>query len=80
MAHAKSPADRLTGIFARFVHSKVSGSALLLVSTAAALILANSWLAETYVDLLYKKVGFSWGAATFALSAWQVRPRGGWRR
>ena len=68
MAHAKSPQDRLSGIFARFVHSKVSGSALLLVSTAAALILANSPRADAYFDLLYKKVGFSWGAATFALS------------
>jgi len=56
------------GIFERFVHSEVSGSALLLVCTAAALALANSSVAEFYFGLLYTKVGLSWGDATFALT------------
>jgi len=56
------------GVFERFVHSEVSGSALLLVCTAAALGLANSSFAEVYVGLLYTKVGLSWGDAKFALT------------
>jgi Na+/H+ antiporter NhaA len=56
------------GVFARFVHSQVTGSALLLLSTAAALLLANSRWAATYLGLLYTKVGVTWGAASFALS------------
>jgi len=55
-------------IFDRFVHSQVTGSALLLVCTAAALALANSRWAATYFGLLYTKSGVSWGSASFALS------------
>ena len=56
------------GIFERFVHSEVTGSALLLACTAGALALANSARAETYFGILYTKVGLSWGDAKFALT------------
>jgi NhaA family Na+:H+ antiporter len=65
----QQPVDHAAeGIFARFVHSQVTGSALLLVSTAAALLFANSRWAATYLGLLDTKVGVTWGAAAFALS------------
>jgi NhaA family Na+:H+ antiporter len=57
------------GVFARFVHSQVTGSVLLLASTVAALAFANSRWAAIYVGLLYMKAGVTWGAASFALSA-----------
>jgi NhaA family Na+:H+ antiporter len=68
MATATRDHDDVKGIFERFVHSEVSGSALLLVCTAAALGLANSSFAEVYFGLLYTKAGLSWGVATFALT------------
>jgi len=68
MTAAHASGGRPAGIFARFVHSQVTGSALLLVATAAALILANSAWAATYLGLLYTKVGITWGSAAFALS------------
>ena len=68
MATATRSHDDVNGIFERFVHSEVSGSALLLVCTAAALGLANSSASEVYFGLLYTKVGLSWGEATFALT------------
>ncbi len=68
MATATRRHDDVKGIFERFVHSEVSGSALLLICTAAALGLANSSTAEAYFGLLYTKVGLSWGDAKFALT------------
>jgi NhaA family Na+:H+ antiporter len=55
-------------VFARFVRSQAGGSALLLVATAAGLVLANSPWAETYFSLLETKVGVSFGTSVFALS------------
>jgi len=57
------------GYFQRFVHSEVSGSALLLISTAAAMALANSRWAGTYFGLLSTKLGLDWGHLSFALTA-----------
>jgi NhaA family Na+:H+ antiporter len=68
MTTATRSHDDVNGIFERFVHSEVSGSALLLVCTAAALGLANSSFAEAYFGLLYTKAGLSWGDAKFALT------------
>jgi NhaA family Na+:H+ antiporter len=68
MATATCTHDDVKGTFERFVHSEVSGSALLLVCTAAALGLANSSFAETYFGILYTKAGLSWGDAKFALT------------
>jgi NhaA family Na+:H+ antiporter len=68
MASATRSQDDVKGVFERFVHSEVSGSALLLTCTAAALGLANSSSAEAYFGLLYTKVGLSWGNAVFALT------------
>ena len=60
--------DSPLGVFTRFVHSQTFGSALLLLSTIAALALANSQWADAYFGLLYKKAGLSWGDARFALT------------
>jgi len=56
------------GYFEWFVHSEVTGSILLLACTIAALLLANSPLAETYDHVLHTKVGVSWGGASFKLT------------
>ncbi len=55
-------------IFQRFVHSEVSGSILLLVCTAVALLWANSTWAESYFGLTGKYISVAWGDATFKLS------------
>jgi NhaA family Na+:H+ antiporter len=68
MTVSASAPRRQEGVFARFVHSQVTGSALLLLSTAVALALANSRWAETYLGLLSTKVGFVWGGSAFRLS------------
>jgi NhaA family Na+:H+ antiporter len=68
MATSTRNHDDVKGVFERFVHSEVSGSALLLVCTASALSLANSSFAEVYFGLLYTKVGVSWGDAKSALT------------
>ncbi|MCX6537867.1 MAG: Na+/H+ antiporter NhaA [Acidobacteria bacterium] len=59
-------------IFERFVRSEVSASGLLLASTAAALVLANSPWAETYRALADARIGPSWGDRALSLSvqAW----------
>ncbi len=61
---AASPLD----IFARFAHSQAFGSVLLLASTVAALLLANSRWADIYFGLLSTNVGLAWGDTHFALS------------
>ncbi len=55
-------------VFARFVHSQVAGSMVLLGCTLAAIFWANSPWAATYVDLTHTPIAVSWGEATFALS------------
>jgi NhaA family Na+:H+ antiporter len=60
-------ASGVRGAFESFVHSEVSGSALLLAATILALAWANSPWAARYTALLYTKVGVSWGSAAFAL-------------
>jgi NhaA family Na+:H+ antiporter len=49
------------GIFARFFHSEVTGSILLLSATVAALVWANSPWSESYFHLLHVQVGFEIG-------------------
>jgi NhaA family Na+:H+ antiporter len=56
------------GMFERFVHSEVSGSAVLLLATLAALVWANSPAAGSYFALAHTRIGVSWGESTFALS------------
>ncbi|HWM80165.1 MAG TPA: Na+/H+ antiporter NhaA, partial [Methylomirabilota bacterium] len=64
-----SPRPAIWGVFARFVHAEVSGSILLLASTVVALVWANSPWRESYDHLLHTKIGLTWGAHSFALSA-----------
>jgi len=57
MAHDNNGGSR--GIFARFVHSEVTGSLILLTCTLVALAWANSPWAESYFHLLHTELGFS---------------------
>ncbi len=69
MAHGKE--SRLPGplgMFQRFVHSGASSSIVLLASTLAALVLANSPWAEGFFRVGHMKVGITWGDAKFGLS------------
>lgn len=62
----------LGGVFARFVHSEVTGSIILLACTVMALAWANSPWAESYFHLLHTEAGFSIGGTkqTLSLHAW----------
>lgn len=51
-----------------FIHSEVTGSIILLASTAAAMVWANSLWAEAYDRLAHTKIAISLGTYTFALS------------
>ena len=51
-----------------FIHSQVAGSVVLLVSTIAAMLWANSPWAETYFQLNHTKIGISIGSQVLALS------------
>jgi len=61
-------APRWHSASARFFESEATGSILLLICTAAALIWANSPWSELYFRLLKTKLGFSWGDSKFVLS------------
>jgi NhaA family Na+:H+ antiporter len=56
------------GTFARFVHSEVTGSIVLLACTVAALAWANSPWAEHYFHLIHTELGFKVGEAERTLS------------
>jgi len=56
------------GMFERFVHSEVGGSIVLLATTIAALVWANSPWAERYFALVDTYVGVAWGGAAFKMS------------
>jgi NhaA family Na+:H+ antiporter len=47
------------GVFARFVHSEVTGSVILLACTVVALAWANSPWSEQYFHLLHTELGFN---------------------
>jgi len=70
MAHDSNGDSR--GIFARFVHSEVTGSVILLACTVVALAWANSPWAESYFHLLHTELGFSIAGTdrTLSLHAW----------
>jgi len=57
-----------SSLFERFLHSEVSGSAVLLACTLIALVWANSPWSDTYFHILHTKIGISWGGATRAIS------------
>jgi NhaA family Na+:H+ antiporter len=57
-----------SGAFARFLHSQVSGSLVLLACTVVALAWANSPWAESYFALIHTYAGVSWGDADFRMS------------
>ena len=63
-----SSTEPRSSFLARFIRSEVSGSVLLLASTVAALVWANSPWAGAYERLLEIPVGLSVGGHTFALS------------
>ncbi len=60
------------GVFARFVHSEVTGSILLLACTVMALAWANSPWSESYFHILHTELGFSIGGTnrTMSLHHW----------
>jgi NhaA family Na+:H+ antiporter len=66
---SSSPPHTAWGVFARFVHSEVTGSVILLACALLALLCANSPWREGYEHLLHTRIGLTWGARTFALSA-----------
>jgi NhaA family Na+:H+ antiporter len=66
MAHDNNGDSR--GIFARFVHSEVTGSLILLACTLVALAWANSPFAESYFHLLHTEVGFQIGETEHGMS------------
>jgi NhaA family Na+:H+ antiporter len=73
MAHDKDDHDGdHGGLFARFVHSEVTGSVILLACTLAALVWANSPWSESYFHLLHTEVGFQIGHTerTMSLHHW----------
>lgn len=53
---------------ARFFQSEATGSILLLISTSAALVWANSRWSSWYFHVLHTKIGFLWNSSTFSLS------------
>jgi NhaA family Na+:H+ antiporter len=60
-----------SGTFERFVHSEVTGSAVLLVSTGLALALANSPWAATYHGVVGTRIGVWFGNSSFSLNIQQ---------
>jgi NhaA family Na+:H+ antiporter len=60
------------GVFARFVHSEVTGSVILLACTVVALAWANSPWSEHYFHLLHTELGFSIAGTdrTLSLHLW----------
>src|SRR5215471_5364743 len=67
MAH-DSPRTKSSYVLDWFIHSQVAGSAVLLASTIAAMLWANSPWAESYFRLNHTKIGISVGSRTLALS------------
>src|SRR5262245_12039835 len=57
-----------TYVFDWFVHSEVAGSIVLLASTIAAMLLANSAWADLYFRLNHVEIGMSVGSRTLTLS------------
>ena len=69
MAHApEGPGGGARGVFARFVHSEVTGSVILLACTVVALAWANSPWAEHYFHLAHTDLGFKFGETERTLS------------
>jgi Na+:H+ antiporter, NhaA family len=63
-----SPRTASSYVLDWFIHSEVAGSAVLLASTIAAMLWANSAWAETYFRLNHTKIEISVGSHTLALS------------
>jgi NhaA family Na+:H+ antiporter len=57
----KEPIDRLVGPLARFLHVEAASGIVLLLFTAAALVLANSPLAEEFLSIWKTPLGFEFG-------------------
>jgi NhaA family Na+:H+ antiporter len=66
MAHEKNGGP--PGVFARFVHSEVTGSIILLACTVVALGWANSPWSEHYFHLLHTELGVSFAGTDRTLS------------
>ena len=68
----REPADRILKPLARFLHIEAAGGVVLLVSTVAALILANSPAAEAFLGFWKTPLGFQVGRfhAVHSLQHW----------
>lgn len=66
------PLDRYVDPFKRFLHIESAGGIVLLISTIAALVLANSPLAEGYLAFWQKKltIGFGSWQMSYSLQHW----------
>src|SRR5215510_9694347 len=63
-----SPRPASSYVLDWFIHSQVAGSAVLLASTVAAMVWANSPWAESYFRLNHAKIGIFVGAQSLTLS------------
>ena len=59
------PIDRIVKPLARFIHVQTAGGAVLVAATVAALILANSPLADSYLGFWKTHVGLTFGTFEF---------------
>ncbi len=66
------PIDRLAAPIERFLHVEAAGGVVLLMATIAALVLANSSLAGSFLGFWNTKIGFSLGGfeAVHSLKHW----------
>jgi NhaA family Na+:H+ antiporter len=55
---------KLTALFKEFSESERTGGFLLIICTAVSLVIANSFLAESYLALFKTKIGFSLGSVS----------------
>ena len=68
----RAPIDRLAAPIERFLHVEAAGGVVLLIATVAALVLANSPLAGSFLGFWNTKIGFSIGdfEAVHSLKHW----------
>ena len=61
----QQPIDRIVKPLARFIHNQTAGGAVLIAATLAALTLANSPLADSYLGFWKTHVGLTFGTFEF---------------
>ena len=69
----KAPIDTLIDPFKRFLHIESAGGIALLIATVAALVLANSSVADWYLALWKTKIGFTLGSFQRQPPLWTLK-------